>query len=985
MKNLLNKRRAVKVLLLLLVLINISHAELSWVPQTSGTAQLLFDIYFANKNTGYAVGNYGTILKTTDAGKTWSAINSGTTQHLRSVFFVDENTGYVTGWASLILKTTDGGSTWTQLLSGKLTVYDVYFPVDQYTGYSVGKWKVVKTIDGGATWLSYNVPQIIFWSVQFPDANTGFITGDSGVIMKSADGGTTWSNLNSGTTQTLHSVHFPSDTKTGYVVGNNGTILKTTDGGAAWTPQNSGTTVTLYTVHFLKDAVTGYAVGDGGTILKTTDGGTTWTLQASGTANWLPSIYVLDAYTAYAVGDIGTILKLQDTQPPSDISWAYDGITDDIEFTNSSDTLSANWASSSDAESGIAKYYYAIGTSSGATDVLNWTENGTSTSVTKTGLPLTHGTTYYFSVKAENGAGLQSGVTSSDGQLAYFIPPALTVTSPAENYLTNNPSLAVTGTAETGSTLTINEILVNVDSSTGAFSTTVMLQEGTNTVTAVTTKYSLTSTVTRTVTLDTTPPALTLTAPQENVVVSASPVIVTGNTEAGAALKINNADTTVNSDGSFSTSLNLTEGENTITATATDAAGNQTTVTQKITYSPNALFLTVDVPQDNTYTNNATQTVSGKTDPSASLTVNGQNASVNANGTFSTTTTLSKGTNTITVTATLKSTNTLQATVTRTVIYDTGAPELTLTTKADSSSTPSRPVVKITLKSNETLKQPPSVTVTNTQTGEKIIVVMTDTGNGAEYTGTLDIGSSGVFKGTVLAEGYDLAGNKGTLEASLVNYNAQAGNALTVNDDDAGINLYLPANALPDGTSIFVSATGETPDAQGELKPAGKEVLIETSSTSTLTSNATLTLDYDESASLTDESKLRIYTYNDSAQKWEFVGGTVNSATNEVTVQVSHFSKYSVFADTGAPQISNLSPSDGTNTETSTTFTATVQEILQARHGASQHIPRSAAVYLQGLSWFRFLLLLSPQTLHHFSASAATQPFLTGTRRRINM
>jgi len=52
--------------------------------------------------------------------------------------------------------------------------------------------------------------------------------------------------------------------------------------------------------------------------------------------------------------------------------------------------------------------------------------------VTKTGLSLGVGTTYYFSIKAENGAGLQSGPTTSNGQYvaATSTPPAAPTPQP---------------------------------------------------------------------------------------------------------------------------------------------------------------------------------------------------------------------------------------------------------------------------------------------------------------------------------------------------------------------------------------------------------------------------------------------------------------------------------------------------------------------------------------------------------------------------
>jgi len=91
-----------------------------------------------------------------------------------------------------------------------------------------------------------------------------------------------------------------------------------------------------------------------------------------------------------------------------------DGTGSDINTSTSLTTLSANWEPSSDPNSGIAKYWYAIGTTPGATDVVGWTDNAQNTTITNSSLALTDGQTYYFSVKTENGAGLTS-ICSSNG------------------------------------------------------------------------------------------------------------------------------------------------------------------------------------------------------------------------------------------------------------------------------------------------------------------------------------------------------------------------------------------------------------------------------------------------------------------------------------------------------------------------------------------------------------------------------------------
>ncbi len=90
-------------------------------------------------------------------------------------------------------------------------------------------------------------------------------------------------------------------------------------------------------------------------------------------------------------------------------------VTDDGAWTASTTTLHATWTSS-DSATGIVEYQYQITRDSAAgTVIVAWTSTGTATSVTRTGLSLTHGKSYHFSVKAKNGAGIWSNVGASDG------------------------------------------------------------------------------------------------------------------------------------------------------------------------------------------------------------------------------------------------------------------------------------------------------------------------------------------------------------------------------------------------------------------------------------------------------------------------------------------------------------------------------------------------------------------------------------------
>ncbi len=122
---------------------------------------------------------------------------------------------------------------------------------------------------------------------------------------------------------------------------------------------------------------------------------------------------------------------LLDTSPPS-----APVVTDDGFSTASASSLHASW-SASDAETGIAQCEYAIGTTAGATDVVNWTGTGASTEVTRAGLTLIQAQTYYWSVRAQNNAGGWSTAGEADGIIVNQNAPSITAMTPAANALVN--------------------------------------------------------------------------------------------------------------------------------------------------------------------------------------------------------------------------------------------------------------------------------------------------------------------------------------------------------------------------------------------------------------------------------------------------------------------------------------------------------------------------------------------------------------------
>jgi hypothetical protein len=69
----------------------------------------LLGVSFGRGDTGVAVGERGTILRTTDAGFTWASQTSGTLRTLGSVSMASGLVGTVVGDSGTILHTTTGG------------------------------------------------------------------------------------------------------------------------------------------------------------------------------------------------------------------------------------------------------------------------------------------------------------------------------------------------------------------------------------------------------------------------------------------------------------------------------------------------------------------------------------------------------------------------------------------------------------------------------------------------------------------------------------------------------------------------------------------------------------------------------------------------------------------------------------------------------------------------------------------------------------
>ena len=100
----------------------IIHYNSSWLGDQANPTETYNSICTINNTTGWAVGDYGAIIKTTD-GINWNYQTNPDTSNrtLLDVFFLNDNEGWAVGNRGVLLHTANGGDIWSIVASGMTT------------------------------------------------------------------------------------------------------------------------------------------------------------------------------------------------------------------------------------------------------------------------------------------------------------------------------------------------------------------------------------------------------------------------------------------------------------------------------------------------------------------------------------------------------------------------------------------------------------------------------------------------------------------------------------------------------------------------------------------------------------------------------------------------------------------------------------------------------------------------------------------------
>ncbi|HMQ70852.1 MAG TPA: YCF48-related protein, partial [Ignavibacteria bacterium] len=334
-----------------------SFSQSTWFWQEPlPTGNFMWAVDFVNQNTGYAVGDVGTIMKTTNGGDNWTSLNINSGEYnLASVSAADENSilvsnesifrstdagiswsnvlpgsgnlryyvdfpslnvGYAAGGLGIIRKTTNGGLNWFQQNSGVSTFFYKISFSDTLNGIASTTTGIVRTTNGGVNWLytNFNISPIDYVaSCSEPDNSNLFAVTARNDFFKSTDGGLNWSSvkLPMDPSDISRSCSF-SDMNTGYVTTSYGYILSTTNAGNTW-QTDSSLKPPYYQIGVLYGVCTvdndiAYVSGSGGRVIKTTNSGNNWNTTTGGRSN-LEANFFVNENTGYTVGYDGIILK----------------------------------------------------------------------------------------------------------------------------------------------------------------------------------------------------------------------------------------------------------------------------------------------------------------------------------------------------------------------------------------------------------------------------------------------------------------------------------------------------------------------------------------------------------------------------------------------------------------------------------------------------------------------------------------------------
>lgn len=241
-----------------------------------GSTETLNAIACRYLDEAWVAGNNGTLLYTSDGGKSWASHELGTAAHLRSIATQDDGPVFVVGEGVFFTSSpqyTTGKADWVQLGDGETNWVSVAAAQQATTVLAVSEDGGIWSFADNALTKRTTLTGMHAVAVS-PDGQTAIAAGEG--LFRSNDAGRTWSAIAVDPSFAYADVWIGEDGEA-IAAGANGVVSRIDRDGRVLT-QHLGTS-DLKTIHIApSDDYTGlgYAAGEGGQVWITEDSGWTW-------------------------------------------------------------------------------------------------------------------------------------------------------------------------------------------------------------------------------------------------------------------------------------------------------------------------------------------------------------------------------------------------------------------------------------------------------------------------------------------------------------------------------------------------------------------------------------------------------------------------------------------------------------------------------------------------------------------------------------
>jgi len=319
----------------LIVFQNISSPQGTWERMNNPSNENLSSVYFVDSLYGWAAGNSGTIIHTSNGGDDWIIQDSKTENNILDIFFLDRNLGWAVTWevmnypfGTYVLKTTNGGLNWISSTFPEENIFSqcILFQ-DSLNGWMGGKpFPIVRTIDGGNTWSEAEIDSSTYatfpvYDIQFYNSKIGYASGGvfdcCGIMWRTTNGGNYWFVADTPNIaidafyqlfvfDSMNVISVGGDFEPlGYGV----ELARTSNGGITWEFNYIGIEGAAWDIDFRTSREAWASLRGNANLIYSSDSGINWTQVQTPDSALIFNITFPDSLHGFGVGSDGAIIK----------------------------------------------------------------------------------------------------------------------------------------------------------------------------------------------------------------------------------------------------------------------------------------------------------------------------------------------------------------------------------------------------------------------------------------------------------------------------------------------------------------------------------------------------------------------------------------------------------------------------------------------------------------------------------------------------